>query len=182
MAPERNMKKADVDLVVRPLPEFSNVQVISYLVSTHHEFTRNIMEEISELIAEAQKELLQPPGELGELAEFWRGYQRDMLKHLEDEENILFPWIEKVTQSGKTPKDISAEFSGPIAHMSDDHDHHEAEMERVRELAQALSVMGGYVPVLAQLAYKLKQLDHDMREHMEIETKLLFPRILGVPA
>lgn len=175
------MKTHDSDFIAKPLPEFSNVQVMSYLISTHHDFTRNIMEEISELIAEAQKELVQPPAELAELAEFWDGYQRDMLKHLEDEENILFPWIEKVTQSGKTPKDIAMEFSGSIAHMAEDHDHHEAEMERVRELAQGLSVMGGYVPVLAQLAYKLKQLDHDMHEHMEIETKLLFPRILGAP-
>lgn len=175
------MKRTDTDFIAKPLPEFSNVQVISYLITTHHEFTRNIMEEISELITEAQTEMVQRPVELAELADFWTGYRRDMLKHLADEENILFPWIEKVTQSGKTPKDIGAEFSGPIAHMSEDHDHHEAEMARVRELAQGLSVMGGYVPVLARLAYKLKQLDRDMHEHMEIETKLLFPRILGAP-
>lgn len=176
------MKRADADFVAKPLPEFSNVQVISYLISTHHEFTRNIMEEISELISQARKELLTPPAELAELSAFWGGYHKDMLKHLEDEENILFPWIEKITQSGKTPKEISAEFGDSIAHMGEEHDHHEEEMARVRELAQALSVMGGYVPVLGQLAYKLKQLDHDMHEHMEIETKLLFPRILGVPA
>lgn len=176
------MKASDANFVGKPLPEFSNVQVMSYLIETHHEFTRNIMEEISELIDIAKKELVLPPAELSELAEFWSKYHAEMLQHLVDEENILFPWIEKVTQSGKTTGEISTEYLGSIEQMTEEHNHHEEEMERVRELADALASMGGYVPVLAQLSYKLKQLDHDLREHMEIETKLLFPRILGVPA
>jgi regulator of cell morphogenesis and NO signaling len=96
------MKTADLHFIGKSIPGMSNVQVMSYLITTHHEFTRNIMAEIDELI-------------------------------------------------------------------------HQAELE----LDDRLSQKGGYAPVLARLAYKLKQLNQDLQEHMEIESSLLFPRILG---
>jgi len=167
------------DLSLATIPEFSNLQVTSYLIMTHHEFTRNIMEEITELLEQARKELENPPPELTELTGIWTRYQREMLKHLHEEEKILFPWIEETTQGGRTAAEISKTYSPAIRAMLTEHEHHEDEIAHVRKLAVRLSVEGGYVPVLALLAYKLKQLDADLHEHMEIESKLLFPRVLG---
>lgn len=176
------MQKTDANFIGKPLPELGNIQVMSYLISTHHEFTRNVMDEISELIVCVAQEMPQPPDELTELSQFWTEYQTDMLQHLSDEENILFPWIDRMTQAGKMGKTVGAEYEGTIKHMVEEHAHHEGHMRRVKKLAEGLSAMGGYIPVLGQLADKLKQLDHDLHEHMEIETKILFPRILGSQA
>lgn len=167
------------DLSLATIPEFSNLQVTSYLIMTHHEFTRNIMEEITELLEQARKELENPPPELAELTGIWTRYHREMLKHLHEEEKILFPWIEETTQGARTAAEISKTYSPAIRAMLTEHEHHEDEIAHVRKLAVRLSVEGGYVPVLALLAYKLKQLDADLYEHMEIESKLLFPRVLG---
>ena len=159
------------------LPEYGNLQVISYLISTHHDFTRHIMEEIAELLLQAHREMQNPPAELADLSSIWEKYHQDMLAHLRDEEEILFPWIE---QNGQTKVDVTnPAVSESIKHMLSDHKHHEDEMEHVKRLADNLSVKGGYIPVLARLAYKLKQLNTDLKEHMEIETNLLFPRMLA---
>ena len=159
------------------LPTYGNLQVTSYLITTHHDFTRNIMEEIAELLLQAHREMPNPPAELEELSGIWEKYQHDMLAHLRDEEEILFPWIEQNGQAKIDPANPS--ISEQIKHMLSDHKHHEDEMEHVKHLADNLSVKGGYIPVLARLAYKLKQLNTDLKEHMEIETNLLFPRMLG---
>lgn len=176
------MKTADPNFIGKSIPEMSNVQVMSYLVSTHHEFTRNIMDEIGELIVQAANELENPPNELAELSAMWKKYHEAMVMHLHDEEKILFPWIEQLDQSGKSSEEIARAYSGSIKQMLEEHRHHEEEMEKVKLLADRLSQKGGYAPVLARLAYKLKQLNQDLHEHMEIETALLFPRILGKKA
>lgn len=173
------MKTADANFIGKSIPDLSNVQVMSYLITTHHDFTRNIMEEISELIHQAGMELPNPPAELGELSSMWKKYHEEMVMHLHDEENILFPWIEEADQSGKTSEEVARSYSGSIKQMLEEHKHHEEDMEKVKSLADKLSEKGGYVPVLALLSYKLKQLNSDLHEHMEIESTLLFPRILG---
>lgn len=174
-----NTTQSDRDMALETIPEFSNLQVMSYLIMTHHEFTRNIMEEIAELLDQARRELDNPPPELAELTAIWTRYQSEMLKHLYEEEKILFPWIEETTQGSRSTAEISKTYSPAIHAMLTEHEHHEDEIVHVRKLADRLSIEGGYVPVLALLAYKLKQLDTDLREHMEIESKLLFPRVLG---
>jgi regulator of cell morphogenesis and NO signaling len=171
------MEKADESTHDLRVPEYSNIQVISYLVTTHHDFTRHIMDEISELISEAPRQLTEPMPALERLTGMWKHYHRNMINHLGDEEEILFPWIEQQGSGGEQPA-----MNHAIEHMLADHKHHEEEMEQVKKLADELSEQGGYIPVLAQLAYKLRQLNADLKEHMQIETELLFPRMLARPA
>ncbi|MBL8032313.1 MAG: hemerythrin domain-containing protein [Leptospiraceae bacterium] len=169
------MNQTDAFVMGQHLPKFGNLQVISYLVTTHHDFTRHIMEEISELIYLARREMVNPPEELSELSAMWQQYHQGMLEHLREEEEILFPWIERQGQAAEA----GAVVDDQIKHMLVEHKHHEESMERVKMLADQLSEKGGYIPVLARLAYKLKQLNTDLKEHMEIETGLLFPRMQG---
>jgi|JI9StandDraft_1071089.scaffolds.fasta_scaffold325931_1 regulator of cell morphogenesis and NO signaling len=173
------MKATDPNFIGRKIPEYSNVQVMSYLISTHHEFTRNIMDEIDDLIALAQKEVTEPPEELGVLANLWKKYHRDMVMHLHDEEKILFPWIRELDESGRSRDEVARNYSGSIKQMLEEHEHHEEDIERVKKLSDQLSQKGGFIPVLARLSYKLRQLTNDLEEHMRIESELLFPRILG---
>lgn len=176
------MATNDTSPLGEDIKSMSNAQVMSYLITTHHEFTRSIMEEIGELIHEAAKELKNPPEELGELNSIWKKYHDQMVMHLHDEENILFPWIEQLDHSGTTNAEIARSYSGSVKQMLEEHEHHQEDMAKVKDLADRLSQKGGYAPVLARLAYKLKQLNQDLREHMQIERALLFPRILGKKA
>ncbi len=173
------METKEDETLAENIPKMNNLQVIRYLVFTHHEFTRNIMDEIAELIQRAHKEITDPLPELTTLGLIWKKYHDEMRQHLTDEERILFPWIEQSDAAGRTPQEVSRQYSGAIRQMLTEHKHHETEMDRIRMLADAISVSGGYVPVLALLSYKLRQLNRDLAEHMRIETGLLFPRILS---
>lgn len=74
------MKTADPNFIGKTIPNLSNVQVMSYLITTHHEFTRNMMDEIGELSHEAGLELADPPEELAQLGAMWKKYHEDMEK------------------------------------------------------------------------------------------------------
>lgn len=168
----------DTDFPVN-LPAMNNVQLMRYLVFTHHEFTRNIMDEITELIRNTKTTLPELPADFNTLADLWSGYHKEMRQHLTDEERILFPWIEESTTAGKTPDEIAQHYSGAIKQMLLEHRHHEDEIKQIRKIAENISAQGGHVPVLALLSYKLRQLASDIAEHMRIETEMLFPRILN---
>jgi regulator of cell morphogenesis and NO signaling len=162
-----------------PIPAMSNVQLMRYLVFTHHEFTRNIMDEIAELITQASATVPDLPADFQSFSQLWVKYSKAMRQHLVDEERILFPWIEEASESGKTSEQIAARYSGAVKQMLHEHEHHESDINQIRQMADKLSAEGGHVPVLSLLSYKLRQLAFDLAEHMEIETKLLFPRILN---
>lgn len=165
--------------LLSPIPEMNNVQLMRYLVFTHHEFTRNIMDEIGELIDQARSSVKTLPADFGSFSELWIKYSKEMRQHLVDEERILFPWIEEASESGKSPEQIAARYSGAIKQMLNEHEHHESDIGQIRKMAEKLAAEGGHVPVLSLLSYKLRQLALDLAEHMEIETKMLFPRILN---
>jgi len=173
------MKIESTESLGLDIPEMSNIQVIEYLVATHHEFTRDIMAEISDLLDKAMREIPNPSPELLKLSAIWLDYRREMAAHLEDEEKILFPWIEKLHEAenrGEPPLDT---YSDAIRQMITEHKHHEGEMEVIRDLGDRLLRISGKNPVLMSLGYKLKQLDADLREHMRLEADYLFPRILA---
>jgi regulator of cell morphogenesis and NO signaling len=173
------MSIGNTEIFGQEIPGMSNIQVTEYLIATHHEFTRDIMAEISDLLEQAKKELPHPPIELVKLSAIWLDYRKEMAAHLEEEEKILFPWIEKLYEAENKGEIVAEPYSESVRRMMTEHKHHEDQMEVIRKLGERLIKVSGQSPILMSLGYKLKQLDTDLREHMRIETEYLFPRILA---
>jgi|GEM_PF-1813135 len=163
----------------KDLQEMTNPQVLDYLVLTHHEFTRDIMNEIARLLENDRVYQPETQEVLVEVRKQWPEFHIKMAEHLEHEEQILFPSIESsINMQGSNEPAENTSMQTTVLSLIKEHDHHEDELHGIRILIEKLQMESSSDPVIHQLCDKICQLDADLREHMQIESELLFPRVL----
>ena len=96
--------------------------------------------------------------------------QRSVLDHLEKEEAILFPAI--VHRAG-------AYVSAPVSVMELEHEHHKADLLRIRALTSDLTPPAEACTTWRALYTGLQQLEQELMEHIHLENNVLFRRALA---
>jgi regulator of cell morphogenesis and NO signaling len=106
----------------------------------------------------------------------------ELTTHMLKEEQILFPYIEKMEQAADAGKPIPPAFfgsvAGPIAHMVADHDDAGSVLDSIRSEAN------DYVPpedacgTFRALYTLLLDFEKDMKRHVHLENNILFPRAI----
>jgi len=90
--------------------------------------------------------------------------------HLLKEETILFPWI---CAGAGTSSGV------PIACLRDEHDHHGANLRRLRDLCDDYNPPADACATWRALYLGLADLERELMEHISLENNLLFPRALA---
>lgn len=99
------------------------------------------------------------------LAELLRRMIGELEVHMKKEELILFPAIRKAV----------AGLDAPIASMRAEHDDHEAEVERIRQLTGDLALPEGACRSWTRLYTEIAEFLDDLKEHIRLENDVLFP-------
>ena len=157
----------------------------SYILSTHHLYTRQGMETISLL---SEKVANRHGGNHGEVVVVRRlfGELADELgPHMMKEEQVLFPYVEELeaaSEGDPLPRSCFGTIANPIRVMLMEHE------SAGEKLAQLRAVTEGYaLPQDACLSYRalyerLAGLEQDLHRHIALENNLLFPRALRLEA
>jgi len=153
------------------LSEMTSPEVVNYLVMTHHQFTRDVMAEIQDIMDTVSVSVDKGAQALKELKEIFADFRLEMENHLDSEEQILFPALAENSESANALPEA-------IKKMLKEHDHHDVELNQIRKLNETLLAAAGNNPAVYQLCYKIRLLDTDLHQHMQVETELLFPRML----
>lgn len=164
------------------LSEVSLTELINYICDKHHTFTR---QEIARLIPLAAKvanrhgenhpELLEVERLFGELSD-------DLLPHLMKEENVLFPYIEKlervVKNSASFPLSCFGTVNNPIRMMMMEHDTAGDILKKMRELTNDYNLPEGACLSYTSLFKRLEDFEKDLHQHIHLENNLLFPKAI----
>ncbi|MCB1147893.1 MAG: hemerythrin domain-containing protein [Leptospiraceae bacterium] len=158
-------------------PDFSHLElnrVTSYLVATHHSFARDVMDDISTMLQNVREEQ-----SVKEFAAIWDSFKAKMNAHMDEEENILFPLIDEIATSDDPHAVMkNAESDSVLSEMISQHDHHEDDVHKILELARNFGPDKTDSARLHKLYRKVVQLYQDLHEHLELETRVLVPRLL----
>jgi regulator of cell morphogenesis and NO signaling len=104
--------------------------------------------------------------------------------HLTKEEHLLFPAIAALSnaerQDGRRPPLAFATVLHPIRLMEAEHGRIEMAVNRLRELARAVSEPNTLSPHWHHCVADLAKLDAELREHHRTENEVLFPRALDL--
>jgi regulator of cell morphogenesis and NO signaling len=149
-----------------PLPD-----LVEHILVAYHQ---PLKEELPRLEAMARK-VLQAHGDkeremLTGLLAVYRGLKAELEPHMEKEEQILFPMIER------------GEFffaDGPIAVMREEHDQAAFALRRLREITNDYEVPPRACNTWRALWHGLAALEASLHEHIHLENNILFPRTLG---
>jgi regulator of cell morphogenesis and NO signaling len=162
-------------------------ELAAHIVSCHH---AGLRAELPRLDAHLRLALAAETGphaeDLGLLARLLAGLGREIAPHLDREERILFPAIERCERARHRgwplPPTPFGSFANPIAAMERDHEASGAALRRIREAAAGYAVPEGASAARRALVTELAQLETDLHRHIHLENNILFPRALGLEA
>jgi len=153
-----------------------------HIVECHHTYTRQALERLDGLSRKVLAAHGEAHPELRKLRELFEAMAEDLIPHLSKEELILFPYIEEMENSRRAgrsrPVAPFGTVDNPIRAMMQQHDHVGGLLRQVRALTNDYGPPEGACPSWRALYAGLKALDDDLREHMRLESEVLFPRTL----
>jgi regulator of cell morphogenesis and NO signaling len=169
-------------LAEEPVNEFMNfknwepVFMSNYIANTHHQFVKKNLPELvfyTQKIASVHGE---NHPELVQVATLFEQINTELLQHLKNEEEVLFPAIQELVSSGseKAKETIVSE----ITRMFGEHDFAGGAMDEINRVTKGYRVPDDGCNTY-RVAFKLlEQFEDDLHLHVHLENNILFPKAL----
>ena len=114
--------------------------------------------------------------ELAEVADLFSQINRELLQHMINEEEVLFPAIKEVLSSGSGK--AKATIISEIVRLSGEHEFAGGAMDKINVITHHYLVPADGCNTY-QLAFKLlQQFEDDLHTHVHLENNILFPKAL----
>ena len=153
------------------LNENDIIKVIEYLQNSHNYYTTeaipNISKQIEIFINDREEKVLT----FILLKRFFKEYRKEIFKHLEYEETIVYPYILKLVNENKLQSDFTI----------NDYKHHHEDIES--KLEELKNLLIKHLPEKEDRKFRcaflleLFRLERDLRIHTVIEESILIPAI-----
>jgi regulator of cell morphogenesis and NO signaling len=178
LAPDLTPSNAEIqetDWTTVPLRE-----LISHLVTTHHAYFRKALPELQQMLETVVAKHGQDDGVLRPLARVFDSLQLDLLTHMEKEELLLFPAIERYEQMAALGKPMAGSpfsaFGGPVNIIEHEHESAGAAVRLIRDFTRSYAEPANTCELYRALIDALREFEANLREHMELENNVLFAR------
>lgn len=158
--------------------EWSLDFLCDYIVNNHHHTVHRLIPELREYTIKIASVHGANHPELPEIAQLFDALSNDLLKHLKQEEEVLFPAIKEVlkTNNAESKQLIWSE----ICRMQTEHEFAGSMMDKINRLstvyALPLDACNTY-----RVTYKLlEQFEDDLHVHVHLENNILYPKALNL--
>jgi len=147
-----------------------------YIINTHHKF---VLKNLPELVFYTQK-IAAVHGdhhpELIEVAELFTKINEELLQHLKNEEEVLFPAI-KLAASNITPE-VKSTIVSEITRMNGEHEFAGGAMDKINVLTNNYLIPEDACNTYRVSLKLLEQFEDDLHIHVHLENNILFPKAL----
>jgi len=147
-----------------------------YIMNTHHKF---VLKNLPELLFYTRK-IANVHGdhhpELIEVASLFTKINEELLQHLKNEEEVLFPAIKEAEKNASTQ--VKATIVSEITRMQGEHEFAGGAMDKINVLTNNY-----FIPEDACNTYRvslklLEQFEDDLHIHVHLENNILYPKAL----
>lgn len=146
------------------------LQVIDFLKETHHYYRSDMYPQVSSYIRQLQEN--HPEREFKLLEKFFRGYFKEVIEHLDYEDNVAFPYFIKLLNETNT-KDAQELYSSK--EYSDHHTDIELKLHDLKNLLLKYVEIDDDLDLRRKLFFSLYELEYDLKVHSMIEESILIP-------
>ena len=152
-------------------------QLIDHIVSTHHGYLKRELPLIAELTQKVSKAHESKDARVLKIDSVFRRLAAELEPHLQKEEEVLFPFILKLSEKEKLS---TGSIANPIAAMEYDHDSAGAALKKLRELTDDYTEPEWACNTYRVLLERLQQLEWDIHQHVHKENNILFPKAIAL--
>ena len=152
-----------------------------YIVNVHHHYLRKALPEIKSHLAHFIADHAEKYPYLNEVSKQFNYLTKDILPHLQQEEEILFPYIRQISHAYESKESYASLLVRTLRKPVEEVMHHEHEtvskiLHRLRNLTNNY-VTPDDACVSHRVAFSLlKELDEDLSQHIYLENSILFPK------
>ena len=156
--------------------------LIAHIVKKHHAFVRRETPRLEALLAKVVNKHGPAHRELSQIQDLFAATAQELATHMVKEEQILFPYIEKMEAAGGQreafPPACFGSVEWPIARMIADHEDAGELLSRMRELSVGYAPPEGACASYQALYSGLDEFERDLHQHTHLENNILFPRAI----
>jgi regulator of cell morphogenesis and NO signaling len=157
-----------------------------HIVTRYHDVARREIPRIEALAHRVKSRHGEAHPELTEIENLFLSLAQEFSTHMMKEEQMLFPFIERIEAAehdGKpAPTMPFGSVARPIAVMTADHDDAGALLARMRELSSGYAIPDDACPTYRAFYHALEEFERDMHHHVHLENNILFPRAIAMEA
>lgn len=161
-------------------------ELIDHIVETHHTFTRSEVARLRPLAAKVATRHGENHPELILIRETFDELADDLLPHMQKEEMVLFPYIERLAAAADigqaAPVPPFGTVRNPIRMMMFEHDRAGDLLKSLRQLSNDFTAPGDSCPSYKGLYAGLEDLERDLHRHVHLENNILFPKAAELEA
>lgn len=157
--------------------------LIDYITHVHHS---TLIKNLPDIIDTLQPFVMGHQSKyphLSQLLELICQLRDNLLPHMEQEEQIIFPYIKQIAHAYKNNESYAAllvrTLRKPVENiMNREHEYTKNYLHRTRELTSHYTPPANACITHKVSFLKLKELDHELVQHLFLENEILFPKAL----
>jgi regulator of cell morphogenesis and NO signaling len=170
----------------RELRSGSLSELIAHIVRTHHVYVRTQIPEVERLTDKVYSKHGENHPELAKIRNVFHDLGQELMTHLMKEENILFPYVERMEDSviGREPG-LPPPFGtvqNPVRMMEHEHDVAGIALRSLRETTGNYAPPADACTSFRALYTALENFEKDLHQHIHLENNVLFPKAVEMEA
>jgi regulator of cell morphogenesis and NO signaling len=151
-----------------------------YIIDTHHSFTRQELGRLEKLFDKVCSRHGENHPELFDARKTFYQLRQDLIPHMLKEEQVLFPYIERmekaVAESRAFPPSFFGTVRNPVRMMMTEHDMAGDLLKQLRGITRGHTIPPDGCASFQTLYQALAALEVDLHLHIHLENNILFPR------
>lgn len=156
--------------------------VVRYIMEKHHVFTKNEIQRLDSLITKVCKAHCGNHPELLRLNIYFQQLCEDLIPHLMKEEQILFPYVQKLVEANERRCTLDDPpfftINSPLQVMAVEHDKAGEILNLMRKVTNNYALPDDACNSYRALYYGLEEFERDLHQHIHTENNILFPRTI----
>jgi len=185
--------KSDLENAIRTISVSTSLRfdewkldfMADYIVRMHHDYLKTALPETMEFLKRFADGHRKKYGYLTELENVFLDLIQEMLPHLTQEEEILFPYIRQIAHAYYNNEPYAGllvrTLSKPVADvMKHEHETVSRVLNRMRELTGNYAAPQNACTSHKVAFLKLLEIDNDLVQHMHLENNILFPKAIAM--
>ena len=173
----------------RPIADWAGANLFEltrYIVERHHRYTREALVEIDRLLGDLIPLHRMHSHHVDRIQQSFRGFRDPMSRHMLEEEQLLFPYIERLEASAGSDAPIQPPFfetvRRPINKLVVQHGESLESLQEILRMRELNVLPRDCHDALVPFFERVAALEHDINEHMYLENTILLPRAVKLEA
>lgn len=146
----------------------------------HHQYVRESIPRVQSKLEKVAAKHGKNHPEIADIQRLFSEIGREMIMHMQKEEQILFPYIDGLERSVNAHRSVEPPFFqtvvNPIQAMMKDHDSAGELLRHIRKASNEYTAPADACTTYKALYQELQEFEADLHQHVHLENNILFPR------